>query len=80
MSDVKYAIEKGVALPDYYRVSTYPFGDMEVGDSFFVPFGDEDLNSISTRVHSAVGQRNRREKRKFTTRRVSGGMRVWRIA
>ena len=68
-------IEKGVPLP-YRPQMVYPIDDMEVGDSFYVPKG------VSSTVASAVASRCRVRSwdRKFTVRKVQGGIRVWRTA
>lgn len=77
-----YSIEKNVAIPTIERPNRktgaykYPFAKMEVGDSFFVPINREkELKSVassSSLYGSKLG-------RKFTTRKVVGGVRVWRI-
>lgn len=55
------------------RRSLYPFDDMEVGDSFFRkgPYDRMQANIL--------GCASRRKPKKFTTRRVTGGIRCWRI-
>lgn len=75
-------IEKDVPIPadDSRRVSKYPFRDMEVGDSFFVACenGNPAKAAIAVRS-SAIIWGKRKGHRKFTTRIVEGGVRVWRI-
>ncbi len=64
-------IEKGIPVITRYR---YPFLEMEVGDSFFVPgFSSKDMSGSLTRV------RKLHPGWKFTTRTIDGGVRVWRI-
>ena len=63
-------IEKGVALPTRALNGKYPFAEMEVGDSFFVP----KKRTIQTK--SAATQLGF----KFKVRHVDGGCRVWRVA
>ena len=67
-------IDKDVDLPERGagRPNTYPFGEMEVGDSFFVD------GIPKERVRSAANQYGIRHGRKYATRSVDGGIRVWR--
>lgn len=68
-------IEKGIAIPEAELVGKemYPFGRMEVGDSIFLP----GMNSSSSACVSAR-QIARRQGKKFTTRKIDGGVRIWR--
>jgi hypothetical protein len=72
-------IEKGVPFPNRApRVSKYrfPLGEMDVGDSFFVSVKDDSfLNS----ARSLISKYGRVFKRKFATRMMDDGLRVWRI-
>ena len=68
----EFKIEKAVPVPPKKgggRAPKYPYRDLEVGDSFFVP-------GIKTTGASDAGKRLGL---KFTQRRVDGGMRVWRV-
>jgi len=71
-----YKIEKNIPAPGPapQSIRKYPFDKMQIGDSFFVPGGNQ--NSIAT---SATNQLNRYGRR-YTTRKMDGGVRVWRIA
>ncbi len=72
-----YEIEKNVEIPPDGRGSPkYPFGKLEIGDSFFVP--NKKLGSISTLV--TWHKTHRGKGKNFTCRTVEGGVRVWRIA
>jgi hypothetical protein len=77
---VTYKIEKGIPLPPpangrpQSKPNSYPWDDMEVGDSFFV-HDPQKVNSVKVSAHNM----NSRSKRKFTTRILDGGIRVWRI-
>lgn len=54
----------------------WPFDTMEVGDSFFVKsdfFGN-------TTAKVAANRKNKEGGKRFTTRKVEGGWRCWRIA
>jgi hypothetical protein len=72
-----FKIEKTVPIPKTSGKGggIYPFATMEVGDSFLIPDGSKNINS----VRSAVTQAARRNGRKFTTRLTDSGLRVWRI-
>ncbi len=65
-----YQIEKGVPAPD--APLRYPFPEMEVGDSFFTPGPRKSMASAAFAYGAKTG-------RKFTTQRVDGGYRCWRI-
>jgi hypothetical protein len=73
-----YTIEKGVPIlpqkrPGAGRKSKYPFRDMEVGDSFMA------LGVAPITVRRAAYWSGRRLNKKFMTRTVEGGVRVWRV-
>lgn len=55
--------------------STYPFGKMEIGDSFSA---GNDLPSVR-KIRAAASWYGRRNGKKFSCRMVEGGYRVWRI-
>ena len=57
----------------------YPFEDMEVNASFLVACADEDKPVVANRVRAASVRWGQRHKRRFTTRTVEDGIRVWRI-
>lgn len=71
MSD--YKIEEGVPLKSRLGYNKYPFGEMEIGDSFF-------SNADRTLVSSAASWYGKRNGRKYSTRKDGTGFRVWRIA
>ena len=66
-----YKVEKGVPCPGRHGIK-YPFREMAVGDSFFVPNGER--NSIGVSAVKILGKGN------FTIRSVDGGVRAWRLA
>jgi len=72
-------VERGVPFPSQsLRVSKYkfPLGEMEIGDSFFVEIKtDSFLNS----ARSLISRYGKAFSRKFATRVVDNGFRVWRI-
>jgi hypothetical protein len=77
-------IDKGVPLPSGLSKSPnhdWPFHQLEVGDSFFIPYPDGD-KAMRIRVSAAAqaAERNKRAAgKKFATRAVPGGARVWRV-
>lgn len=82
------AIEKNIPLPGKRAGAgnAYPFDDMEVGDSFSVPFSGESWGkwgdkSVS-RVSAACAAYSKKHNRKFVTRtfKHEGIIRCWRIA
>lgn len=61
----------------------FPFPDMQVGDSFFMPFGlstPRGTPITAQTLGSAAVSFARKHGRKFSTRTVDGGIRCWRIA
>lgn len=78
-------IEKNVPYTDAttyqgwgHRLSSYPFMEMEVGDSIFI----EGAKNTSTckAYKAATAYSSRYRERKFSARKVEGGVRIWRIA
>lgn len=77
-------IEKGLKAPirvDGYRHTIYPFLQMEVGDSFLVPYNDQNKNKVRLRVNGAwQSMRNYRGLDWVMTMSAKeDGIRVWRI-
>lgn len=84
VADQPIKIEKGVPMPvrhGGHGNSKYPFATMEVGDSFYIPWGDRDrlkIRSVLSNAISAFQLRN--EPKKFSSRKDESGIRVWRTA
>lgn len=75
-----FQIEKGAPAPKpRVRYTSYPFPDMQVGDSFVVPCSDAEKRETQSRVVGAAWRWSRRNGGKFTSRGVNGGVRIWRI-
>lgn len=82
-----FAIEDNVPVPTAIRRggkggNVYPFEQLAVGQSFFVPASDAKPNpakSLASTVSSATKRYADSDKRKFIVRSVEGGARVWRI-
>lgn len=71
-----FKIEKNVPIPERPSpISKYPFADMNVGDSFFVP------EAQARRLQSAIQIFRRRagKDKKYIARNVEGGARCWRV-
>jgi hypothetical protein len=74
----EFKIEKGVPLPlprRPRRLAKYPFANLQVGDSFLVP-GFSKNGQISG---SLANWAKAHPEWRFATRKVEGGLRVWRI-
>jgi len=72
-------VERGVPFPTQsLRVSKYrfPLGEMEIGDSFFVESRE---GSFLNSARSLISRYGKTFNRKFATRVVDNGFRVWRI-
>ncbi len=80
-----FKIEKGIELPSlsskrgvergrYGKSRDYPFKDMIIGDSFLIQEPEE----IWGKARKAAALWGKRHDRKYTTRQVDGGLRVWR--
>jgi hypothetical protein len=69
-------IDKGMPIPPPPH-KKYPFDLMEVGDSFFVPAG-EDIERTHNNLRCSALAFGLRRQQRFTTRREDGGVRVWR--
>lgn len=72
-------IEKGIPLTAIRRkekqAPKYPFGLMEIGDSFLAK--GKNIKSFSPYI--SVWVRRNSSDRKFSCRSVDGGVRVWRV-
>jgi hypothetical protein len=64
-----YKIEKGIPIAK----NGYPFGEMEVGDSFLAEA------KLLQRVRFAASKFGKDHNKKFATRQVPEGVRVWRV-
>lgn len=72
-------IEKGIAIPElkkFGRLRIYPFDELGIGDSFFVPNKNGKPRYLSGMMYKAA----HRTGFKFTRRTESEGQRVWRTA
>lgn len=80
-TDMEIQIESGIAAPNdglgqlRGREPKYPFQKMNVGDSFVL---DQQSNHASARVCAI--QYAARSGKRFATRTIDNGLRIWRIA
>jgi len=65
-------VESGIPAPA--SRTKYPWDAMKVGESFFVP------GKSTNQLGGLLTARARADGRKYTSRTVDGGTRVWRIA
>ena len=71
---MQFTIAKNVPLPDANRAK-YPFREMEVGDSFYVPGKRKYLSATA----AAVGFAKVNAWCKFASRKEGDGGRIWRV-
>lgn len=74
-----YEIEKGVPVKGEIR-TRYPFADMDPNDSFLVECEEDKRRTVAANL-SASARRFRESHygRRYTVRRVEGGVRCWRV-
>lgn len=72
-SNVVFKIETGIPIPA--TGLKYPFKDMKIGDSFFVP-----NKAISGARTSRCNFSKKHKEYKFITRNENDGIRVWRVS
>lgn len=74
-------VDKGVLLPasrqSSNRAPKYPWKQMSIGDSFFVPVEDMGRKEIIRKT--VLSCAFRQKPMKFATRMQANGIRVWRI-
>lgn len=87
----RFEIEKGVVIPRSSAIyPKMPFDEMEVGDSFLIGYklmsADEDpdkkaIENWRAQVYCRKKEYAKKKKGfKLETRKVNGGLRVWRMA
>lgn len=87
---LKFAVDRGVAVPSKAAPTPYPFDDMKVGDSFLIPYPEEAEKSERAifwiRAQSNVQQSfknwklnnpRKRSNLMLTTRSTDDGLRCW---
>lgn len=86
---MQFAIENNIPLPPQRRAKRapkYPAKELKPGQSFFVPYGEEDSLRVRTRVRHWLDAHKEELKSgrhipKFSVRDVpeDGGIRCWRV-
>lgn len=79
--------ESGIPMPPAKRgryssrcPCKYPLRTMEVGESFFVPVSHPaNLEKYQCAVIAAAWKIGKKTGKRFTSRQVEGGVRVWRV-
>ena len=74
-----FEVESDITIPPHRgRPTLYPWANMNVGDSFFVPDvpGRKRNRGISAANNRAFDPKI---KEKYATRSVEGGVRIWRV-
>lgn len=77
VSGSMFEIESGKPIPPDPR-KKYPFDQMEVGDSFFVPLGDNEQRVKKT-VSNCARSFGKRVGQRFSIRSDGDGIRIWRV-
>ena len=69
---INVGLDKDIPVPEPRK--RYPYREMEIGDSFFVPAGGiQNICNQNYRTGKKLG-------RSFIARKEDGGVRVWRTA
>ena len=74
MTETEIKVESKVAIPRPAGLTKYPFDKMKVGDSFAVEW-KHCKNARQACFYDAS-----RSKRKYTTRKMDGKLRIWRTS
>ena len=76
-------IQKDIPLPKEIRRKreerTYPWNEMEVGDSFLVPLDQRGFRRLVSTVSACAVSAAKVRGTHYTVQRESGGVRVWRV-
>jgi hypothetical protein len=78
-----YKIDRGVPVPPGRGCAgspRFPLGALEIGDSFYVPFGSDPMKTRSVLSNAVAAFHLRHKPKRFVTRKDGGGIRVWRTA
>jgi len=83
MSDVfKIDVDQDIPIPEARVPFNLPLADMEIGDSFMIPFKvyDVSIERATRRISTLISHRKKQfPYAEFTTRRIGNhGVRVWR--
>ena len=73
----KLAVEVGIPLTASKTQSKYPIATLQVGESFLIPGS---ITNVESRASSLAFYWSRKLQRRYVTRRVADGIRIWRLA
>ena len=78
-----FQVETGIPTPVGYRHENrrkYPWKEMRVGDSFYVPTRqDQSTNKLQTSMGATAAGARKRLHARYTVRIEGDGVRVWRV-
>lgn len=80
--DFDYKVDAGIEPPQLRVRRKYPWPEMKVGDSFFIPVDDaRQCERVRNSAKASAGQFRARHNRAFETvsRKIEGGLRIWRV-
>ena len=77
MNTLAITVDKNRPIPPLTN-RRYPFGQMEVGDSFWLPIGQNE-EQTKNNIRCAASAYGRRKNMRFSVRKSEGGLRVWRV-
>ena len=75
-------IEHDIEIPDSFLEgrNIYPFNEMQIGDSFLVlPETEDESLRLYNNVQAAASMYAKRNNVKFSARRETIGIRIWRV-
>lgn len=79
--NMTYEIESGIEIPEFKtgpkKPNKYPWQEMEVGQSFFLPDAPKEQRGYF--ISMAYAASRRYAPKKFTQRAMDGGLRIWRV-
>lgn len=76
-----YPIERGIPVPKVRPAGgpKYPWGSLQVDESFLVPCAEIDLASVMNGLTSCKSWAQKKLGYRFVMRRTNKGVRVWRV-
>lgn len=77
---MEYIIEKDIEIMKVKACRKYPFGEMQVGDSFIIC--ETYSRALMGKFYNAGNNYGKLQdpRKEFSTRKVNGQIRIWRIA
>lgn len=74
-----YTISKNVPLPPRRNCAEFPWRNLQIGDSFFIPSDKAGINGKRVYMSASNLKRHMSEPVRFSIRKVQGGYRAWRV-